>query len=163
MWVDSDHAGNRLTRRSRTGVIIFVNKAPIMWYSKGQNTVESSTFGSKFVAMRQAVDMNDSIRYKLRMFGIPITGATNVFADNMSVITNSTVPSSTISKKHNAICYHRVRESVAAGVIRIAWVHSSKNLADLLTKPLPAPTRHSYLDEFILILASCHSGAIVTS
>ena len=98
MWVDSNHAGNRLTRRSRTGVIIFVNKAPILWYSKGQNTVESSTFGSEFVAMRQTVDMNDSIRYKLRMFGIPITGATNVFADNMSVITNSTVPSSTISK-----------------------------------------------------------------
>ena len=149
MWVDSDHAGNRLIRRSRTGVIIFVNKAPILWYSKGQNTVESSTFGSEFVAMRQAVDMNDSIRYKLRMFGISITGATNVFADNMSVITNSTVPSSTISKKHFTICYHRVRESVAAGVIHIAWVHSSKNLADLLTKPLPAPTRHFLLGQIL--------------
>ena len=111
--------------------------------------MESSTFESEFVAMREAVHMNDSIRYKLRMFAIPITGVTNVFADNMSVITNSTVPSSTISKKHNAICYHWVRESVAAGVICIAWVHSSKNLAYLLTKSLPAPTRHFLLGQIL--------------
>jgi hypothetical protein len=56
-FVDSDHAGCRLTRRSHTGVIIFVNNAPILWHSKRQNTVESSTFGSEFVALRMAVDM----------------------------------------------------------------------------------------------------------
>jgi len=51
-FVDADHAGNLLTHRSQSGVLIFVNKAPIIWYSKRQNTVESSTFGSEFVAMR---------------------------------------------------------------------------------------------------------------
>jgi hypothetical protein len=56
-FVDSDHAGCRLTRRSHTGVIIFVNNALILWHSKRQNTVESSTFGSEFVALRMAVDM----------------------------------------------------------------------------------------------------------
>jgi hypothetical protein len=59
-FVDSDHAGCRLTRRSHTGVLIFVNNAPILWHSKRQNTVESSTFGSEFVALRTAVDMIDS-------------------------------------------------------------------------------------------------------
>jgi len=33
-FVDADHAGDRLTRRSQTGIIIFVNRAPIVWYSK---------------------------------------------------------------------------------------------------------------------------------
>lgn len=33
-FVDSDHAGDLLTRRSRTGVLVFLNKAPIYWYSK---------------------------------------------------------------------------------------------------------------------------------
>jgi len=49
-FTDADHAGNRITRRSRTGIIIFVNRAPVIWYSKAQNTIESSTFGSEFVA-----------------------------------------------------------------------------------------------------------------
>ena len=44
-FVDADHAGCRVTRQSHTGVIIFVNRAPILWFSKRQNTVESSTFG----------------------------------------------------------------------------------------------------------------------
>jgi hypothetical protein len=137
MFVDADHAANKMTRRSQTGIIIYINRAPIIWYSKSQNTVESSTFGSEFVALRIAVEMMEALRYKLRMFGIPVDGPSNVFCDNKSVVTNSTVPTSLLSKKHNSIAYHRVRESVAAGVIRIAKVHSKENLADLLTKPLP--------------------------
>ena len=50
-FVDAKHAGNLVTRRSRTGILIFVMKSPIVWYSKRQNTVETSTFGSEFVVM----------------------------------------------------------------------------------------------------------------
>ena len=72
-FVDADHAGCRVTRRSRTGVILFVNRAPIAWLSKKQTTVESSTFGSETVALRIAVDMIESLRYKLRMMGFQWT------------------------------------------------------------------------------------------
>jgi hypothetical protein len=71
-FVDADHAGNLATRRSHTGVLIFVNMAPIVWYSKRQNTVKSSTFGSEFVALRTAVELIVGLRYKLRMFGVHI-------------------------------------------------------------------------------------------
>jgi hypothetical protein len=38
-----------------------------MWYSKRQNTVESSTFVSEFVVMRVAIEMIEGLRYyKLR-------------------------------------------------------------------------------------------------
>jgi hypothetical protein len=40
----------------------------------------------------------------------------------MSVVMNTTRPESTLKKKHNAIAYHRVREAVAAGIIRITKV-----------------------------------------
>jgi hypothetical protein len=43
-----------------------------MWYSKGQNTVESATFGLEFIALKTAIDQIDALRYKLRMFGIPL-------------------------------------------------------------------------------------------
>ena len=42
-FVDSDHAANTITRCSQTGLLLFVNRAPVMWFSKRQNTVETST------------------------------------------------------------------------------------------------------------------------
>ena len=45
-FVDADHAGESLTRRSRTGFIIVLNNAPIYWNSKKQTSVETITFGS---------------------------------------------------------------------------------------------------------------------
>jgi hypothetical protein len=65
MFVDADRAGNRTTRRSHTGIIIYINSAPIVWYSKRQNTVESSTFGSKIVALRIGIELLEGLRYKL--------------------------------------------------------------------------------------------------
>ena len=73
------------------------------------------------------------------MFEIPIAGPANVFCDNDSVVNNCTRPDSTIKKKHNAIAYHKVREAVATGVIRVAWESLKTNLADMLTKPLSTP------------------------
>ena len=57
VFVDADHAGNKVTRQLHTGVLIFLQNALTVWYSKRQNTVESSTFGSEFVAMQIAKDM----------------------------------------------------------------------------------------------------------
>jgi hypothetical protein len=48
-FMDADHAGNLVTHQSHTGIIIFCNRAPILWYSKRQNTVETSTFGSELI------------------------------------------------------------------------------------------------------------------
>jgi hypothetical protein len=64
-FVDANHAGNIVTQRSHTGLIIFVQNAPIIWYSKKQNTVESSTFGSGLVALRVARDLISALRTKL--------------------------------------------------------------------------------------------------
>jgi hypothetical protein len=140
-FVDSDHAGDRVTRRSQTGIILYCNSAPIVWYSKRQNTVESSTFGSEFVALRIASELIISLRYKLRMFGIPITGPANVFCDNESVYKNASFAESTLKKKHNSICFHRVRECVASGIMVVHKVDTHFNLSDILTKSLPANQR----------------------
>ena len=103
MFWDASHTTDLVTRRSTTGILFFINGAPIKWYSKQQNTIESSTFGSEFVALRIAVQMNDGLRYKLRMFGIPLDGPTNGFCGNESVVRNTNIPESTLQKKHNSI------------------------------------------------------------
>ena len=140
-FCDSDHASDTVTRRSRTGVLIFLNRAPIMWLSKKQASIETSSFGSEFTAMKVCVEMIEGLRYKLRMMGIPLDGPTHVKADNQSVIVNSTRPESTLKKKSNSICYHFVRERVAAGIIEISYEKTDSNIADMLTKTQPGPTR----------------------
>jgi hypothetical protein len=148
-FVDADHAGNLITRRSQTGILLFVNRAPIIWYSKRQNTVETSTFGSEFVALRIAVELIESLRYKLRMFGIPIDGPTNVYCDNEAVTKNTIYPESTLKKKHNSIAYHRACEAVAAGTVRVTKEDGKTNLADVLTKLLPQATKEFLCDRFM--------------
>ena len=133
-FVDANHAGNVVTRRSHTGVLIFVQNAPIIWYSKRQNTVESSTFGSDFVALRIAKELIVGLRYKLRMFGVPVEGPAYVFCDNRGVVKNASMPESALQRKHNTINYHAVREAVAAGIMRVGKEDGETNLADLLTK-----------------------------
>ena len=133
-FVDAAHAGNLVTRRSHTGILIFLNNAPISWYSKRQNTVETSTFGSEFVSLRIATEQIKALRYKLRMFGIPLDGPANVFCDNEGVVKNTSIPESTLTKKHNAINFHAVREAAAASIIRVGKEDSETNLADPLSK-----------------------------
>ena len=137
MFCDAAHATDLMTRRSTTGIIFYVNSTPICWYSKRQNTIESSTFGSEFVALKIASEMNDTLRYKLRMFGVEIDGPTNVFCDNKSVVTNVTNPESTLKKRHNAITYHKVWECVAAKALRVQHESGKENCSDILTKFLP--------------------------
>ena len=148
-FVDADHAGNCVTRRSHTGILIFVQNAPITWFSKRQNTVETSTFGSELVAMRIAKELIVGLRYKLRMFGVPINGPANVYCDNQGVVKNTSLPNSTLSKKHNAINYHTVCEAVAAGIMRVTKEPTETNLADLLTKVLSKQRRNLLLSNIV--------------
>ena len=99
--------------------------------------------------MKTAVEMLQALRYKLRWFGVPIDGPVNVFGDNESVINSSQKPEATLSKKHNSIAYHKSREAVASGMIRVACVNTLLNLADVLTKPLPKARRDALIDLFM--------------
>ena len=135
-YIDASHAANKVTRRSHTGYIKFVNRAPIQWYSRRQNTVESSTFSSEFIALKTLVEAIHGLQYKLCMFGIPLDGPTKVLCDNEKVVNNSSKIESTLNRKHSSIAYHATRWAVAAGVIIVGWVPSHFNLADALSKCL---------------------------
>jgi len=67
-------------------------------------------------------------------FGIPVEGPADVLCDSRSVVTNSSAHTSILNKRHNAICYHRVREAQATGIVRVDWIEGQKNVADLFTK-----------------------------
>jgi hypothetical protein len=145
MFVDTDHAGIKVTRRSRTGIIIYINSAPIIWFSKRQNTVESSTFGSEIVTLQIGMELLETLRFKLRMFGVPIEGESRIFCDDKSVVTCGSNPDCRLKKKHNPIAFHWIRELVAADKCLVYFERSENNLADLLTKVLSVEKRNNII------------------
>ena len=148
-FVDSDHASNVVTRRSHTGYLLFIMNALIVSFSKRQNTVESSTYGSELVAMRVLRDKVVELRIKCKSLGIPLMGPANVYCDNQGVVKNTSIPESTLSKKHNSINYHIVRESVAARIMRVGKEDTDTNLADALTKLLPYSRKQALLGNLL--------------
>ncbi len=94
--------------------------------------------------MKTGVDTLRGLRYKLRMIGVSIDGATHVYGNNMLVIKNTFKPESTLNKKNNAVCYHAVTESVVMGETLTAHIPGAKNPADLMTK-LMSGSKHQYL------------------
>ena len=136
VYADSNHGNCLVTRRSTTGIIVVIGKTIIYTYSKRQNTIETSTYGAEFVAARIAIEKILEYRCKARMMGIRMDEPAMLLIDNKSVVINSTMPSSTLKKKHNAIAYHKVREAVAAGFVKVAHISTKVNKADILTKPL---------------------------
>ena len=71
------------------------------------------------MALKNGIELVQALRYKLRMFGAPFEGATNIYCENEAVYKNCSIPYSTFRNKHHSIAYHRNREEVAAGTCQI--------------------------------------------
>ena len=108
--------------------------------SKHQGAVATSTYSAEFCAMHLAAEEAITIHYRLHSLGIPVTEPTKMFGDNLGLIQNASMPEATLQKKHTAISFHRVRESVTAGVIAPYQIDGKDNFADIFTKPVNGTT-----------------------
>jgi hypothetical protein len=141
LFVDYDHVGEHFKHCSRTAFVIYLDMAPIVWFSKRQPNVESSVFGDEFVAMKNGI----GLRYKLRMIGATIDGPTYVYCDNMLVMHNTHIPESVLKKKSKAICYHAVWEYAEMGGSIIGHVPSVNNPAEIYTKAVQGVQKRDHL------------------
>jgi hypothetical protein len=116
---------------SCTGILHLVNQTTVEWFSKLQKTVETATQGSEFVAACLVPEKIMDLRYTLLMLGAPIEGKAYMFGDNQSVITSSTIPHSSLSKWHNALSYHRVREAAASNILWFFHILGKDNPSDV--------------------------------
>ena len=148
-YADSNHSGENKTRRPCSGFVILLNTAIIQWLSKKQATIETSVFGAEFVAMKIVMETLRGIRYKLRIIGVPISGLSYIYEDNMSVIHINLRPESTLKKKSNYICYHNFCESIATDESLTGHVSTNKNFADLATKVLYGGKRRFRVSNFL--------------
>jgi len=136
IFFDSDHAHDKITGRSISGIIVMVGRTPVIWKSKRQGAIQTSTYGAEFSAMRLATEEAHTMRYMLRSLGIRVEKPTRLYGDNLGVIQNATMPEGTLKKKHVALSYHFVREAVAVNVVSAFKVPGKDNFADVMTKPL---------------------------
>ena len=101
------------------------------------------------MVLRIARDLVVALRIKLKSIGVPLAGPTKVLCDNQGVVKNTSIPESTLSKKHNSINYHIIRESVAAGIMRVGKEDTKTNIADAATKLQPYSTKMELLGQIL--------------
>ena len=111
--------------------------------SKKQASIETSSFGSECIAVKQCCEYLRGLRCKLHMMGITCDSPAFILGDNQSVLYNRSLPDSTLKKKSQSIAYHFVHEGVARNEWRTAYVSTHDNPVDLLTKPLAAGEKQS--------------------
>ena len=136
--------------------------APIYYFSKRQNTVETSNFGSELMAMKLACKYIYGLRYKLKMMAIPFSDTWFVYEDNTSVLYNTTSTESDLKENSNSIAYHAVREGVAT----VEWLNgyepTDKNFSDLLTNSVPGGDRSTSLVRGVMSFSLSLSPVTVT-
>ncbi|GKB27209.1 hypothetical protein Tco_0866610 [Tanacetum coccineum] len=135
VYVDSDHAGDYVDRKSTSGIYTFVGCCLTSWFSKKQTALAISTTEAKYVsagkACQQALWMKQAlIDYDVRLDDVPI------MCDNKGAIDLSKNPVQHSRTKHIEIRHHFLRDNVQKGHISIEKVPSVDNIADILMKPL---------------------------
>jgi hypothetical protein len=150
IYFDSDHAHDKITGRSISGVVVYIGSTPIIWRSKRQGSVQTSTYGAELNSMRLAVEEAITIRYML-ILGIKVSEPSNTIGDNEATILCATNPETGWKKKNVALSYHFVREQAAIKSINPCKVGSKNNVADLLTKPLERGAFMKHMGRLLLL------------
>lgn len=140
-WVDADWAGCYDTRKSTTGYIFMLNDSPIIWKSRRQQTVASSTVESEYIAVSEAGREAVWLRGLLHELSPDHSPATEMKVDNQGAIRLAINPSTHQRTKHIDIKHHHIRQLIEDKIIKLTYVPTNDQLADILTKPLTTP-RH---------------------
>lgn len=147
-YSDSDFAGDIDSRKSTTGYIFQMNGGPITWCSQKQKTTALSTTEAEFVAACESAKEIVWLKQLLSELGENYNCVT-LCVDNQSAIKLINNPVYHKRTKHIDVKYNFVREKVELGMIKVQYVSSNNQLADILTKALSTQC-FAYLRSHIL-------------
>ncbi|SYW82257.1 uncharacterized protein UHO2_00742 [Ustilago hordei] len=124
-----------IQRRSTSGSVALVYGNPVAWKSATQRCVSLSAVEAEFIAATEATREVLFLKQLLRSIGIA-TGTPTVYSDNTGCIQVSKDPAQHWKLKHIDTKYHFIRNNVQEGRVQIKYVDTTRNLADILTKPI---------------------------
>lgn len=137
-YADSDWAGDKNSRRSQSGWLITLGGNPVVFGSTQQKSVALSTTEAELMALAVCVrDMLYLHQLLKDVVDVPLPMVCN--CDNLGTVQILNSGNRSSRSKHVDIKYFFVREKILEGVIKLVHISSKDNLADLFTKPLPAP------------------------
>ena len=148
IFIDSENAHEKVTRRLIKGLIAFLGRTPVLYLSKRHGVIETSTYSAEFCAMKNFAEETISIRYMMRFLGVKVKIASLLCGENLGVIQNSTIKSSLLKKKHVAISYNKTREAAASVIVHPIKTDGTINYADVLTKSQDLKTFQSITDSY---------------
>ena len=138
-WADADWANDRKDRKSITGWVAKLNGDPISWSSKKQRIVAQSTCEAELYAEAAAIQEVLWLRGLLAELGLHVQMGSLVHGDNQSTIAVSKNGVRSERTKHIDVKYHFITETVESGQVKLKWVPTTEQQADIFTKALPAP------------------------
>jgi hypothetical protein len=136
VFVDADHASDKDDRRSVTGYVFMLASGPVSWQSRSQTTVALSSMEAEYMAACAATQEALWLMMLLDQMGIEITKPLVLHEDNQACIDFSKNPGDHKRSKHIDTRYHFVRERVESGDIRLEWIPTTDQIADIFTKAL---------------------------
>eukprot|EP00253_Pinus_taeda_P002116 PITA_02116 len=136
----TDWAGSMDDRKSTSGGAFFMGSRLVSWFSKKQSSIALSTAEVEYVAAASCCTQLLWMMQTLQDFKITCTPHISILCDNTSAINISKNPVMHSKTKHIPIKYHFLREQVLQQKVKLEYVPSKEQVADILTKPLPRET-----------------------
>ncbi|CAK9819179.1 Copia protein [Anthophora quadrimaculata] len=140
-YVDSDWGGHdENDRRSTTGYLFqLFERCTICWSTKRQASVAASSTEAEYMALFEAVREALWLKSLASSINLDISKPIIIYEDNNGCISIANNPSNHKKSKHIDIKYHFSREQIEKNVIKLKYVSTESQVADVLTKPLSAP------------------------
>lgn len=137
-YTDSDWAGDLVKRKS--GYAFLLASGAVAWLSKLQPVQAQSTCEAEYVAAGEATKQALWMRQLLTSLGKDVVGPTVINCDNQGTIKLVDNPEISGRTKHIEISHHFIRDRQADGAIKLEYVPTDEQAADVLTKALPGPS-----------------------
>lgn len=154
-FADADWAGDPNDRTSTSAYVVFLGANPISWSYKKQKTVARSSTEAEYRAIASTAAEVNWIMNLLQELKVPISPTPVIYCDNVSATYVCANPVFHSRMKRIAIDFHFVRDQVATGKLRISHVHTSDQLADSLTKPVPRRHFQTHRNKSSMASQSC--------
>ena len=149
-YTDSDYAGCKIDRKSTSGSCQFLGRRLVLWFSKKQHSVSTSTTEAEYIAAGSCCAQILWMRNQLRDYGLDLDHIL-IFCDNTSAIAISNNPVQHSSTKHIDIRYHFIREHIMNGTVELQFVPTTDQIVDIFTKPLDEATFSKLVSELDML------------